>query len=77
MSEHLRKLLFRGADMTIPKHTGYGIHNKLLDELEELKQLSQLRANDLKADELTRARAQATADAYAYCQHRLMALPKH
>lgn len=61
--------------MVTPKHTGYDSHNKLLDELEELKQLAQLRANDLKADELSRARAQATADAYAYCQHRLMQLP--
>ena len=61
--------------MATPKYTGYGIHNNFLNELEELKELAQLRANDLKADDLTRAKAQATADAYAYCQHRLMRLP--
>jgi hypothetical protein len=45
----------------------------LLDELEDLKNMAQLRANNLQADEVTRARAQATADAYGYCQHRLIA----
>lgn len=54
------------------RYTGYGIHNGLLDELEELKQSAQLRANDLRADELTRAKAQASAEAYGYCQQRLM-----
>lgn len=56
------------------KYTGYGEFNPLLDELEELKELAQLRANNLKEEELSRAKAQATADAYAYCQHRLMQL---
>lgn len=53
-------------------YTGYGDRNALLDELEELKQAAQLRANTLTLDELTRAKAQASADAYAYCQERLM-----
>lgn len=57
-----------------PRYTGYGAHNELLNELEELKQSAQLRANDLLRDEANRAYAQATADAYAYCQTRLMAL---
>ncbi len=56
------------------RYTGYGVHNELLDELEELKQSAQLRANDLKADDLARAKAQASAEAYAYCQQRLMRL---
>lgn len=60
--------------MATPKYTGYGSHNDFLNELEELKELAQLRANDLKADDLTRAKAQATADAYAYCRQRLMRL---
>lgn len=55
-------------------YTGYGVHNALLNELEELKQSAQLRANDLSRDEALRAAANATAQAYAYCQHRLMAL---
>jgi len=61
---------------TALKYTGYGSHNALLDELEELKQSAQLRANDLQRDELSRARAQASAEAYAYCQQRLMVLPR-
>ncbi len=61
--------------MATPKYTGYGIHNDILNELEELKEQAQLRASNLKADDLTRAKAQASADAYAYCQHRLMRMP--
>lgn len=61
---------------TALKYTGYGSHNALLDELEELKQSAQLRANDLQREDLVRACAQASADAYGYCQQRLMALPK-
>lgn len=57
------------------EYTGYGVHNQLLTELEDLKDSARLRANDLLRDELDRVRAQATADAYAYCQHRLRALP--
>lgn len=53
---------------------GFGTHNDLLNELEELKQDAQLRANDLLRDDLARARAQATADAYGYCQLRIKAL---
>lgn len=51
--------------------TGYGLANRLLDELQELKEAAQLRANNLQLDDITRARAQATADSYAYCQMRL------
>lgn len=59
------------AQLTVP-YTGYGDRNALLDELEELKQSAQARANSLTVDELTRATAQASAQAYAYCQQRLM-----
>ncbi len=54
------------------EYTGYGVHNAFLNELEELKQSAQLRANDFQVDELTRAKAQASADAYGFCQQRLM-----
>lgn len=54
------------------KYTGYGDHNDLLNELEDLKQSANLRANDLLRDSDARIRAQATVDAYAYCQQRLM-----
>jgi hypothetical protein len=50
------------------KYTGYGILNPVLDQLEELKQLAIFRANDLFSDEMTRAKAEATASAYGYCQ---------
>lgn len=67
------------------KHTGFHPEiNKLLDELEDLKDSSQYRANliispdycDETEDErrLRRARAQSTADAYSYCQLRLRML---
>lgn len=52
--------------------TGYGIHNQLLNELESLKDQARLRENDLLKDELTRTRAGSAAEAYAYCQQRLM-----
>lgn len=55
-------------------YTGYGVHNQLLNELEELKQSAQLRANDLLRDDVSRAKSQGTADAYAYCQMRLQQL---
>lgn len=42
-------------------YTGYGEHNGLLNELEALKGSAQLRANDLQADDLSRAWAQAQA----------------
>lgn len=54
--------------------TGYGPLNPLLNELQGLKESAQLRANDLMRDDITRARAQASADAYGYCQQRLMHL---
>lgn len=54
--------------------TGFGAHNDLLNELEELKQGAQLRANDLRRDDVNRAYARATADAYAYCQLRIQHL---
>lgn len=63
-----------GVSQVPALYTGYGVHNALLNELEELKQSAQLRANELGRDEVQRAGAQATAQAYAYCQHRLMAL---
>lgn len=56
------------------KFTGYGIHNDLLNELQELKDSATLRANDLRADELVKERAKATAAAYDYCMHRLMCM---
>ena len=58
--------------MTSIKYTGYGSHNDFLNELEELKDAANLRANDLSRDEVSRAAAKATAEAYFYCQHRLM-----
>lgn len=54
--------------------TGYGIHNNLLNELQELKDTATLRANDLLADELVKERAKATAAAYDYCMQRLMCI---
>jgi hypothetical protein len=56
----------------MPKYTGYGDHNELLNELEDLKLSANLRANDLLRDSDFRIRSQATADAYDYCQQRLM-----
>lgn len=58
--------------MSKPEFTGYGKLNDLLHELENLKQSAQLRANTLTRDDLERAKSQATADAYGYCQLRLM-----
>lgn len=54
------------------KYTGYKDANSLLDELEELKNSATLRANDLNRSELERAKARSAADAYAFCQLRLM-----
>ena len=55
-------------------YTGYGVLNELLNELEGLKGSATLRANSLKKDEITRAKAQSAADAYGYCQQKLMQL---
>ena len=56
--------------------TGYAPWaNTLLNELEDLKQSAQLRANDLLREDTLRAASQATADAYGYVQLRLMQLP--
>ena len=59
------------------KYTGYGILNPALDQLEELKQLCTFRANDLLLDEITRAKAEATASAYGYCQLLLINLEEN
>lgn len=53
-------------------YTGYGAANELLNELEELKLSAEQRARNLQAENDTRIKAQATVDAYAFCQHRLM-----
>lgn len=48
--------------------------SQLATELEELKVLASLRANNLLADEVTRIKAQSAADVYAYCRQRLLTL---
>ena len=58
------------------EYTGYGTNNALLNELEGLKLSARLRANDLSKDEIDRAKAEASADAYGYCQLRLMSMGK-
>jgi hypothetical protein len=55
-------------------YTGYGKLNTLLDELEELQQSAQFRANNLLESEEYRIRAQASADAYGFCKLRLITL---
>lgn len=60
--------------MPASKHSGFGQANGILDELEELKDSARLRSNDLKRNELSRATASASADAYAFCQMRLRAV---
>lgn len=48
-------------------YTGYGEDNLILNELEELRNSAQYRANNLMLPGNSRAIAQAAADAYAYC----------
>jgi hypothetical protein len=47
---------------------------KLLDELDGLRELSRLRANDLLRDDISRAVSSATATTYSYCMNRIMDL---
>ena len=54
------------------KYTGYGKDNAILNELEELKQSAQLRANTQGHSDVYRATAQGAADAYAYCILRII-----
>ena len=65
---------FSALEARVLQHgfTGYGEFNPLLNEFEDLKESARLRSNDLARDEISRAAAKATAEAYAYCQHRLM-----
>ena len=49
------------------RYTGYDELNPLLDELQELHDSAQLRANDPLRDEVSRAKSQGNADAYAFC----------
>ncbi len=44
---------------------------QLLDELSELRTSAGLRSRDLLRDEITRAKAESSEDAYAYCMMRL------
>lgn len=61
--------------MPRPEYTGYHPEiNGLLNELSDLKDSAQLRANDLLRDDESRVRAQATADTYAYVMLRLTQL---
>lgn len=54
------------------EYTGYREANSLLNELEELKISARLRANDLQLNDITRTRADEAANAYSYCQLRLI-----
>lgn len=53
------------------KWSGYGELNKHLNILEDLIQTTYSRSNNLQQDELTRARAEATREAYKFCQYLL------
>lgn len=58
------------------KWTGYGTLNKPLNILEDLIQSTYSRSHNLQCDELTQARAEATKEAYKFCQYLLTNLEK-
>ena len=62
----------------VKRRSLHGMVVRFIKELEDMKQSSQYRANDLLRPDTMRQYSQATADSYAFVQIRLrMILDKH